>query len=224
MFGAVRLLGQRLAVGLAFVLPLVFALGASTLRVYPFADRMLLFAVPSILIVIGQGIAAVANLMRRNRYAYGATWLVLALLLLFGPLESAIKTVRQPFGGEQVRPALEYLAAHRGPDDTVYVYYATYPTWRYYAPLIGLNVPGKIVEGRPSRREPGKYKEGIDALPREGKLWLIFSHVHTGSLGDEERLILGYVEEKGQVVDVRRFSQTTLYQVSLGAGPSGTAK
>ena len=182
---------------------------------------MLLFAVPSILIVIGQGMAAVAALVRRNRYAYTAGWLVLALLLLLGLLGSAINSVRQPFGGEQVRPALEYLAAHRQPEDTVYVYYATYPTWRYYAPIMGLNVPGKIMEGRPFRREPGNNKEGIDALPREGKLWLIFSHVYTGSLGDQERLILSYVGEIGQIADVQRFSHTTLYLVSLGAGLSG---
>jgi hypothetical protein len=80
ILGGVSLVRRgRAGLAVMLLLPLVLALAASMVRAYPFHGRLLLFTVPGLLIVLGEGLAASARLAGR------AAGVVLGVALLIGP-------------------------------------------------------------------------------------------------------------------------------------------
>jgi len=214
--GSVRQLRLHLPTALALLLPLLLALAASGLQAYPFHSRMLLFAVPPILVLVAQGMEAVRLALHRTPAVSVIAWAILAGLLVVGPIDAAVKTFAQPQEGEQVRPAVQYLAAHWQAGDTLYVYYSSYHAWAYYAPSVGLDVSDHVIIGRYARNEPEKYREDIQILPRQGRVWMLFSHVHTGSQGNEEDLILRQLDGLGQLTNEQHYPYASLYLFMMG--------
>lgn len=219
LIGALYLLAAQLPMALALLLPLAYTLAASALRQYPFGDRMLLFAIPSVLIIVAHGVAALGRAARHIPYGEPIIWLACATALVAGPAIDAARTFQQPFEGEQMRPAIASLAQQRESADLVYIYYPAYPAWRYYAPQFGLEEQGNVIRGRYARTEPEKYAEDLAHLPAYGRLWLLFSHVYTGSAGNEEELIMARVKELGEVEQTEHFPGATLYLLTLGNSP-----
>jgi hypothetical protein len=108
-------LGRRWPGGLFIVIsPLVLALAASALRQYPFHGRLLLYLVPTYLLLLAEGVAAVGR---------PTSWLVtlaLAGFLLYGEAaeitwHKAIQARSRTFDshGDLKNDLLDYLEFHR---------------------------------------------------------------------------------------------------------------
>jgi hypothetical protein len=76
--------------GLILIFPFFFTLLASGLHLYPFGDRLLLFIVPLVLIVITEGWAD-RLLTIKYRWVSLGSWGVFAFLLLSTPVTNAYK-------------------------------------------------------------------------------------------------------------------------------------
>ena len=109
-------LGRRWPGGLFLVIsPLVLALAASALHQYPFHGRLLLYLVPTYLLLLAEGVAAIGR---------PTGWLVtlaLAGFLLYGEAaeivwHKAIQRRSRPFDshGDLKNDLLDYLEYHRG--------------------------------------------------------------------------------------------------------------
>jgi hypothetical protein len=122
---------------LAFLtLPFVITLFAGAFEKYPFFERMVLFLVPSLLVVLASGVGAVAH--RAAVYRPWLAWIVVAAVLAY-PAGVAAQYIVKLRGNEQNREAMAYLTAHYQPGDMIAISpQAQYPFW-YYGKRLGLN-------------------------------------------------------------------------------------
>ena len=126
IIGCVSALRKKDARLLLIISPIFFALAASALHKYPFGRRLLLFAVPSLLIFIAEGTRCVMT--RRRPYSTTAGLAVIAILLL-EPFASASWNLIHPRTREEVRPVIGYMKAHTQPgDDCIFINGSTPPS------------------------------------------------------------------------------------------------
>ncbi|MBZ0302894.1 MAG: hypothetical protein K8J31_24325, partial [Anaerolineae bacterium] len=217
--------------------PLVITLLASAVQVYPFANRMVLFVTPLIIILLAQGTDQLVDWLTASRMAAQdgglrlASSVALLGLLLYFPLWVLGTNLKQPLlynstGLEDFTAVMAYLEDHIEPGDTVYAYYNAVLPFRYYAPQYHLqDVP--IVEGIGD--EPLKMNVPVDAFLQEidglksqapGRIWLLFSHVITRDGLNEEQLYLTYLDHIGTRTDALIVSGSSVYRYDLSQPPA----
>jgi len=206
---------------LLLVLPLVFALIASGLHVYPFRDRTLVFALPMVLLAVGEGVEHIrARLVQATML--GAV--VFVLLVVLFPVVAGMKLITHPIVIEEIKPALEYLREHRRPDDTVYVYYGATKAFAYYAPRYGLGddyIAGSWGKSHPDEPEFRLYDyiEDVVSLRGRDRVWLLFEN-HRGKKHKvpPEPFILCFCDMFGTRVDTFKGQTAALYLYDLSGG------
>jgi hypothetical protein len=189
--GAAALMFRRRAHAALLLAPLVVVLAASAAHRYPFAGRVALFVVPSLLIPAAAGADFIARVASRvvGPLAVG----VFAVLAVF-PLY-AVVTNHPPDRQEHLRPVMEYVARHRHASDPIYVYYGAAQGFLYYAARHGFR-DGEYEVGRCAMDEPRSYLADVDRLRGNSRVWMIFSHSLQGAR--EIRLIVGYLDAVGR--------------------------
>jgi len=106
---------------LAFLLaPLAFALTASSLELYPFYARTILYVTPFVALPIG---VAIGRLAETSRWRIQALAGLLAVLLLAHPAARAARNTLRPSVHHELKPLLEYARSHWQPGDMLYVPY-----------------------------------------------------------------------------------------------------
>ena len=129
--GAVSL-ARRASFHLVLLLaPNLLAFCASLARYWPLSTRLLMFAVPAVLITVPAGLKAVAQLAPEKARAPVFVGLAVILLSLTG-IAAGAKLLRPPslLG---VRGAMAHIGARHGKDATVYVAAYLVPTCTYYS-------------------------------------------------------------------------------------------
>jgi hypothetical protein len=174
-------------------------LAASALVNYPFKGRLILFLVPSTLLAIGEGLEASLRLFGSRRWIAQVLGWPLIVLLLWGPALNTYGVLSQPRYApykEDIKPVLGFVQAHWRPGDLVVVDDQASPTYAYYAALYGLKADAPVLAN--VRNHPRRYKIAIDALPRQQRIWFIFSNIlDTKSGPDVREYILDYVDKTG---------------------------
>ncbi len=162
-----------------FLGSIIFTLLASGIANYPFKGRLILFLAPGSLLTIGAGIDALALKVKSSSFlSHSLQWL-LAAFLLWGPLTSAYNYLVQPRAfpyREDIKPVLLYVEQHKQPADQVVVYDEAAVTYAYYAPFYDLDGLPAIYLGD-YRKKPIKYHQVIDGLPKNQRVWFVFSNV-----------------------------------------------
>jgi hypothetical protein len=190
-------LARRRREDLALLLaPLITALVASALRLYPFEGRLLLVLAPLAILgaasLVGWFAAAPA------RFALGRIAAALvALALLAPPLRSLLQSSDE---GEELRPVLEQVVRRLKADEFIYVYYASRPAFHYYAPRLGI-LPASYRLGRCAREQPNNYLSELETLRGQRRVWLVLSHPYTSSGVDEQALFLSAFSNLGKETD-----------------------
>jgi hypothetical protein len=190
--GVVRLWRRNRTAAVLLLGPLFATLVASTRELYPVEGRVVLFWCPALVLLVASGAGSAPDGSARS-------WTVLlaAALLLLAPAQTARgllqgRTIHvEP--AEEMRPLLEEMVPQVQAGDSVYVYYGARSAVAYYARRMDWNHPLHL--GASHRLEPERYRQDVDQL-RGARLWLIFSHVHTGPRGDERRLILNHLRRE----------------------------
>ena len=194
--GAVRAwVGRRREVCLV-ALPILLALVASALRRYPFEGRLILFLVPSTLLLMGWGLDATATLARARTKRVGGVlaWSVTAAMpsLAAVVLVAWLANPRR----EELRPVLQALAGRARPDDVVYMHSGAQHAHLYYERACETcRIDARVVRGAFPLEDAAAIEAEIARLPPEGRVWMVFSHSWWG-YGDIERRLL--VEQLGE--------------------------
>jgi hypothetical protein len=175
---------------LAFlVLPFCFVLIASAFEKYPFRERLLLFLVPSMLLLIIEGIGAIQEKVGR----YGPIIAVVLLGVLgYGPVRLAGYHVSHPVWREETKPVLAYIRSNWQKGDRMYVYYAGRRSFWYYGPAFGFG-PEDAVIGSESRKDLEVYRRELDRFKGEQRVWIYFAHI----LAREEAFIVSHLNSLG---------------------------
>jgi hypothetical protein len=177
-------------------LTLLVTLAASGLGKYPFAGRMILFAAPIFLALIGAGVETVSGWFRRPQWVEPVVALVIAAFLIYSPLVSAAQNFASPKYHEHIRPTMAYLQTNRKPADVIYVYYWAVPAFRYYAPFYGFTESDFIAGNDYESNPPGLLTE-IDRLKGQKRVWVLFSNVYEKGDYNEKNALLAHLNAIG---------------------------
>jgi len=188
ILGVAALWRRRPALAPLLFAPVAVALGAADLRLYPFATRLVLFAVPALVLAVAAGVETLAAVRLPRR----GVALVFAAALV--PALAGFAADPPVYRIEETRPLLRALAARRRPGDAVYVYYGAGHALRFYGPRYGFQA-GDYVLGGCHRGDTRAYLEDIDRFRGAPRLWVVFSHAQP-RLGERESL-LAYLDRLG---------------------------
>lgn len=186
-FGIIQLIRKKQWAMLALLLsPVLLHLLASLLKLYPFQSRLVFYLYPSILICCGFGALLLLSIFPmhiRKRLAAAGVIVPLAWL-------ATIAKGQFPMRYEEIKESLQFVQAHAGQNDKVYIYYGAAMAYRYYKAAGKL--PNHLTEvWGSSRSEPATYLNDLGQV--SGRIWLLFSHV----TDKENQAILQMLKEKG---------------------------
>ena len=194
------------------VIPGGLALIASGLHMYPLADRLWLFMIPGLLILVAAGLD---TLWSRAGSAWPLVGVVFGFLLLAHPTLYAAYHLVRPQQVEETRPLLQYLARERRAGDVLHLYYESGPAARYYAERGVIQLDDAVL-GVFVRNDLGRYLRSFDTLRGAGRVWMLFSHVNVERGLNEEELAVLALDALGKRVLVRRTTGAALYLYDTG--------
>jgi uncharacterized membrane protein len=219
MVGCFSLWVQRKPSLFLLVLPIIIAMSVSFFHFYPFLDRMILFLLPSVYLIIAESIIqiqmtllAYPNALIITRFAQ----IIFVVSLIHFPLYHRHYV-------EEIKPVLEYIQNHKTPTDTLYLYHWSEPAFRYYAHFYNFNYsdchlitpiphneylkevdyfrlknqmkPAKVGDSQCILGVSELFEQArldLEQLRHRGKVWFIFSHS-----SEQEKLFINYLDSVG---------------------------
>lgn len=218
--GAIILVRRRSWLAVAFLAPLATALAASGLRLYPFSERMLLFALPALMGLAALGVEAATS---RFKPPPGGA-IVAAALLLFGSVEllwGNFTYYPAPYATEHALPVMRAMATERNVD-AVFVNFDGVPAFRYYRDRAGLRgVP--LFAARRRATTMTCALDDAQEISRNRRVWVFYSHAGRGANGTPSDVLLN------RFLDVAGRQTRTMSLVSVSAslyefGPDGAQR
>ncbi|GAB4504117.1 MAG: hypothetical protein Fur0043_11100 [Anaerolineales bacterium] len=203
--GAVFLLIRKHNLALLVLAPFIVTLLASALQRYPLQNRFMLFFIPFAFFLMAAGLQGLYGLLTKASRALAGGACTLLALLAFGLMApQAFPFFFNP-GGTDVRPALQYIADHRATTDTVYVFHAADPVFRYYAPFYGLEAGHNIIGFDTPRKRialQGFYDD-VEELRGKDRVWFLFAEIVDcpGCDSDQQAFYLEYLNQMGVMLD-----------------------
>jgi hypothetical protein len=191
--------------------PLAATLAASALHRYPFRGRLLLFLVPSLILLIAAGLERIRT--RTSDTLPYFSFLLIGFLFLH-PLLDAGSGLIKPRTKEEIKPVIRYVENHRQDGDFLYLYYATLRPFQYYSAR-HLIAPMDEMTGVESRQNWASYRKDLGQLRGKKRVWILFSHVYRGAGVDEEQLFLDYLDTVGTRLDSSRAPGASVYLYDL---------
>lgn len=215
-------------------LPVVALLIAVMAGQYPIGEpRFGVFLVPVAALLAAAGVGAIVGLpMRAAPVAAG----VAAAALLAAPAWATVHLIASPLEKVELAPVVAYVADHREPGDTIYLYPAAQYPMAYYGPRDGIavrRIPGAapprpgfgpteaalesgdgVVVGTWSD-DPATQARDVDRLRGAGRVWLIVSQPRDTDGTDIGRLILRRAARYGPVLDEVQATQAFAVLVDM---------
>ena len=197
---------------LVLLAPIALALLGGIAHQYPFADRLVLFLVPNLLLAVAEGLGwASRSLQKVWKPASGVAVVGCCSLAAFPTLASP-----PPYFAEDIKPLLAQLNRLRTPGEPVYVFCDALPAFELYADRG--QAPKEFIRGECHRHDLRAYFQQLDRLRGSSRVWVLIAHSLPSNFELEN--IRGYLD----VIGVRRESQATESRVpansasgSLGA-------
>ncbi len=195
--GIVSLRLQKKTIGLGLLtVPILAALAASALRVYPFDDRLILYLVPLFILLVAEGTVMVKRSLGRSANFLGVAFVV---LLLIKPAVMSLFCAVYPITREESRPVFLYLKERIQPEDTLYMYHSSRKAFHYYQ--LRYNFLHPYLEAVNSRDKVSRYIDDLQQLQGKARVWIFFTHVFEDNGFDERKFILNYLDRVGSRLD-----------------------
>ncbi len=179
--------------------PIIVTLLAAWVHKYPFNGRLLLFAVPALLLVIAEGV----NWVRSKAAEAPVIGACLLAVLFFNPVLFSIYHLVKPSWREEIKPVLNYVDAHARGGDVLYIHSDSIPAFRYYAPRFQLsNVffnEGSIPQSSDDMLRT--YQSDVAQLPTHRRVWVLFSLGANDTAANEEQAFVYFMDQRGTRID-----------------------
>jgi hypothetical protein len=199
LVGAIALAKADWRMLVALVVPMGLCLFASGLQKYPFAGRLMLFAVPAMLVLTAYGAWVIIDRLRPGLPGAGAA--LVGILVGSGMMESYWLVTQRPMHGEQTREGLAQIWNDWQNGDKLYVFYGAAPAFGYYHPRFPFPADSVVV-GEYNRKGPQSiFHEELKPFRGNRRVWAIVAHRQTY----EETAIRAYLDGMGKCEEyVRR--------------------
>ncbi len=190
------------------LLPFAFALVASGLHRYPFSGRLMLFAVPLLILAVANGATELMRILNRNTPHTGTVFL---LMLALGPILECKERARLPLHREDARAIFDRLAQDYRPGDKVYLFFGAVPSARYYLRGTDMPIEQFIHGGEHRARDPQRLAEEFQPLLGSPRVWVVLTH----HLSAEDAAIRAILDRNGQGSVVASGSDAVLLRYDL---------
>jgi len=180
---------------------------------YPLGSRLLIFAVPVILLLVAEGVATVSIRLPYGKLAQVAV----GCFVLFQPFVNAVRGLAGT-QRDDIRPVIEYVEAHGHPSDVWYVYSEAELQMRYYSEVLGLRANWKL--GSACKDDAACYARDIDSLVGSNRVWIILSHVLIRDKTDDRAILVQQLDRKGRRIEEfsSHSARAYLYDLSSPGG------
>jgi len=170
--------------GLLFI-PVLLCIVASMLKLYPFSNRLLVFAAPIFVFGMAFTFAWIMDLCRTRRDRAVAWSLLIGCLIVPATVSAAHLWPAPP--RQETRDAMATIARKKQSGDVVYVNRLTREPFDFYAPRFGLSgmridPPG---DDRDIDKDPAKMTPMITEISRHERVWLLMTAVHPNTRTDQ---------------------------------------
>ena len=183
--GAVALVLRRRGFQLAMLIsPIPFLILAAGAQMYPFQGRLVLFLVPTVVLLLVSALEWPGRIGRRAILAGVSIGLAIACV---APASETIGTYLQPRSFNEARPVFQYVASQWQPGDQLYVQGAGGGAYEYYGPLFHLKASGFLF---PRSDTPCDLHKGLRPLTRATRVWLVFAHRMSTRPANEREIFL----------------------------------
>jgi Dolichyl-phosphate-mannose-protein mannosyltransferase len=191
------------------IAPIVPAMLAAAVNKYPFGDRLALYIVPLLVLIIAAGIAELLRWRSLLARLLGAG---LFLVMFLPDLGIAAARAIHPPALDDNRLVYAYIVAHHQSDDGVYVSFFAIPSYDYYAPRLELDrLPAELGRGM----DPGELKSDLDQL--SGRVWIVSDLLNVDTTDKAFRQLLQMANERGQELDHFQISHVEAHLYDLRA-------
>ena len=157
--------------------PMLLALLASGFGKYPFANRLLLFAVPAALLLVARGTVELAARINTAWPGFGAVFVGLVCL---APVTESFWLLKKPLHAEDAREALATVSADWQPGDRLYVFHGAAPAWEYYRDRFPIPAEAVRVGATPPLTEAKAADQSRLARElaevRGKRVWVLLAH------------------------------------------------
>lgn len=178
LLGAVAYFYQNRTIFFFALSPIPALLTASAMHFYPIADRMLVFYIPILFLIIIKGISYLHDLLPQKA---GFVTILLVCLICYFMADSTINNLITPSGKEEIRTVMQYARQNWHDGDNFYVYYYSIHPFEYYARSMRIP-PNQYVFGKvPKNDYDGTWQELAQFKGRK-RVWFIYSHLHENDL------------------------------------------
>ena len=168
-----------------------------------YTDRYVIWIAPALLILLGQGVAALARLWRPLGVAALAALLATGLLSGWRQMQTPIKS--------DFRAAAAYVEAQRQPGDLL-LFQIPYNriVYEYYAGPQATAVDGRYTNsGSPEAQVDEEMRRAVGSAPA---VWLIASEEE---MWDQRRLVRQWLEMQGEVTDQQGFARIEVVRYAI---------
>ena len=170
ILGSLRLARRRPEIFTLVAGPIVLAVLGAALRLYPFRGRAALFLIPSLLLLVGEGIGAAWS---SARWWARASARAAGALLVAGAFTTILTFL--PEYGEELRPVLANVYRMARPGDSVYVLNGGVRAFEYYQTRLP-HPPLEVTLGCCATNQWPRYVEAFRALSGRPRVWFVMTH------------------------------------------------
>jgi len=195
--GLVELFIQKKQIAASIIWIMFFTLLASSLKLYPSLERMVLFLTPIGILLIGLSLDFFAQKLRHRSNFSALTILIISVYLFWGMIPNTVDQFISPKYFEHIRPAMDYLQGTWKDSDAMYISNGGVPAFEYYAPMYGLE-NADFISGQPDDyNNPDTILERLETLKGNQRVWVLMSHVYERGNLNEHDLLFEYLKRNG---------------------------
>lgn len=212
--------------------PIAVTFLVSAAKLYPFADRWILFLVPLILMFVAEG---AMSLHRMTKHVTPLISFAFIGLLLLHPISSEVLHLVHPRGSEEIRPVLEHVQSRRTEGDALYVYAGALKAFTYYVERLDMDENEYTLGGHyiinnsiaPQASDKWAalelYTSEIDEFKGNSQVWVVFSNIKTSRGVNEQEYLLHHLDGIGIQVETFRVNNAVAYLYDLSEPPASTS-
>lgn len=178
LLGSFALARRSPRVGAIGLVTLLSVLVASSMQLYPFRSRLILFLVP----LTHLGLASLVQTVRDTRclpWPRTASWSLATLLLLL-PATLSTQVLLTPHNEQDIKGALDQVRGLRQPGDGFLIDTLTHKAFSFYAPERGL-ADAPLLLFRPTKNQAHDALSSVRRLCTQQPMqrsWVIVTHRH----------------------------------------------
>ncbi len=191
----------------ALLTPVAFTLVASSLKLYPFVGRLVLFMNPILILLVAAG-------MQENSPSTRPSARIIRLataLLVLAPLASATMGLARPAGKQESRDVLRYLGEHASAGDLVYTYPGFQPSLDYYKRFSKIAGLSNLTFLQGDTEQWPTYDADMARLRGHNRIWVYFCRTAPDRGPEEQGVVVAVLDQKGRRLDEFHATGAALY-------------